>query len=152
MLLAISFKDAAYLHDIGKIVLDHHILNNNYRLDDKEFNKMQKHATAGYRILHSFDKTMDIAEIVLYHHERWDGKGYPKGIKGEEIPRLARMIALAESYDRMTNSSQNTKKMTARQALDEIRKNAGTQFDPEIAQIFARLIEEKPDGKHHDGG
>jgi HD-GYP domain-containing protein (c-di-GMP phosphodiesterase class II) len=82
---------------------------------------------------------MDLAESVLAHHERWDGKGYPKGIKGEEIPLLARIISIVESYDRMIQNSDNSEGMKYAEALEVIRENAGTQYDPQIAESFFNL-------------
>ena len=136
-----KLKEAAYLHDIGKIAIDPKILNKNYNLSDEEWTEMKKHTTAGYRILNSFDQTLDLAEAVLGHHERWDGKGYPRGMKGIEIPIIARIISIIESYERMVHDSDNTKAKKPEQAIEEIRKHAGAQFDPEIAEAFAKMIE-----------
>jgi len=98
---------------------------------------MKQHAVVGYRILKSFDETIDLAEIVLSHHERWDGTGYPKGLKGEEIPILARIIAVAESYDFMINR----KEISKDEAIQELKKQSGLKFDPEIAELFIKMLE-----------
>ena len=82
-----------------------------------------------------------MTEAVLTHHERWDGKGYPKGLKGEEIPRLARIISIVESYDRMTHDSDNQKARSKEEAISILRQNAGTVFDPELVEVFIELIE-----------
>ncbi len=137
-----KLKEVARLHDIGKIVLEPNILNKNHRLTLEEWNEVKRHPIIGYRILNSFDDTLDLAESVLAHHEQWDGTGYPKGLKGEEIPLLARIIAVVESFERMTNDSDNTKARTKEDALRELRENAGRQFDPMLAELFARMMEE----------
>lgn len=138
-----KLRDAGYLHDVGKIVLDAKILNINHRLTDEEWNEIKKHAIVGYRILNSFDQTLDLADAVLAHHERWDGTGYPKGLKGEEIPLPARIIAVAESYDRMIHDSDNNKAMNQDEAIRIFRENAGTQFDPRLAELLVQMIEVK---------
>ena len=137
-----KLKEVARLHDIGKIVLEPNILNKNHRLTLEEWNEVKRHPIIGYRILNSFDDTLDLAESVLAHHEQWDGTGYPKGLRGEEIPLLARIIAVVESFERMTNDSDNTKARTKEDALRELRENAGRQFDPMLAELFARMMEE----------
>ena len=137
-----KLKEVARLHDIGKIVLEPNILNKNHLLTMEEWNEVKRHPIIGYRILNSFDDTVDLAESVLAHHEQWDGTGYPKGLRGEEIPLLARIIAVVESYERMTHDSDNTKARTREDALKELRDNAGRQFDPMLAELFARMIEE----------
>ncbi|MFA5675288.1 MAG: HD domain-containing phosphohydrolase [Christensenellales bacterium] len=134
-------KNLGYLHDIGKIVLDPKLINKNYSLSDAEIGEMKKHASVGYRILNAFDGTINLAESVLAHHEQWNGNGYPKGLKGEEIPLAARILSIAESYDRMVHDSYNLKAKTKEEAIKEIRANAGTQFDPKLAEIFARMME-----------
>lgn len=96
-------KDAGYLHDIGKVVVADEILNKTKRLNEKELLEIQQHSMVGYRILNLFDNTLDLAEGVLYHHERWDGTGYPKGLKGEEIPKLARVISISEVFEVRTS-------------------------------------------------
>ena len=137
-----KLKEGARLHDIGKIVLEPNILNKNHLLTLEEWNEVKRHPIIGYRILNSFDDTVDLAESVLAHHEQWDGTGYPKGLKGEEIPLLARIIAVVESFERMTHDSDNTKARTKEDALRELRENAGRQFDPMLAELFARMMEE----------
>ena len=87
---------------------------------------------------------LELADCILAHHERWDGTGYPKGLKGEAIPMIARIIALADSYDAMTSERPYRKALSEEEALIEIRKNAGTQFDPEIARIFIEKVLNKP--------
>lgn len=129
-------REAAYLHDIGKIALSEKLLNRNGKLTSEEKKVMKKHAVIGYRILNCFDETIDLAEIILAHHERWDGSGYPKGLKGEEIPILSRIISVVENYDFMINR----KAMNKEKAIEEIKTQAGSKFDPEIADIFINKI------------
>lgn len=130
---------AGYLHDIGKIVLDESILANN-SLNGEEFEKMKQHSVVGYRILNLFDDTLDLAEYVYGHHERWDGSGYPRGLKGEQIPLISRIIAVVETYDRVINKDDIPLKEQKLAALEIIKKGAGTQFDPQIAEIFTQII------------
>jgi diguanylate cyclase (GGDEF)-like protein/PAS domain S-box-containing protein len=135
-----KLKDAAYLHDIGKISLSPELLMKNYNFTDTEFNEVKKHATVGYRILNAFDDTLDIAESVLAHHEHWDGTGYPKGLAGDEIPRLARIIHLIEGFDRMTRESMSKSAMNEDQALQAIKEEAGAQFDPNLSAAFIEMM------------
>jgi diguanylate cyclase (GGDEF)-like protein/PAS domain S-box-containing protein len=132
-------KEAGRLHDIGKIVLDPGMLNRKM-LTSLEWSEMSQHPIVGYRILHSFDGTLDLAEVVLAHHERWDGSGYPKGLRGEEIPLLARVISIVESYDRMVHNPDGSMAKSKEEALEEIIRCAGTQFDPALADAFVRMI------------
>lgn len=129
-------KEAAYLHDIGKIVLDNCLLNKKKTFTDEEKKVLKQHAVIGYRILNSFDETIDLAEAILTHHERWDGTGYPKGLRGEEIPKLARIIAVAESYDFM----KNRKAMNEEETIEQLKKQSGIKFDPEIVDVFVDMI------------
>lgn len=138
-----KLKELGYLHDIGKIVLDKKLLNKGLDLTAEELADVKKHVVVGYRILNAFDDTMDIAEAVLAHHERWDGSGYPKGLKGHEAPLLARIIALVGSFDRMTHESENTKALTQKQAIKKLRKNAGVLYDPQLTEAFINMIEEE---------
>ncbi len=134
-------KDAGFYHDIGKIVFDDHLLNHEKPFTEDEFRIIQDHTVIGYRILNLFEDTLNLAEDVYSHHERWDGSGYPKGLKGKEIPILARIIALAESYDTMVNS--NTEDSDCKKkALQLIKEMSGTKFDPEITDIFIKMMSE----------
>lgn len=135
-----KLKKAGYLHDIGKIVLNIKVLNKNAKLSGEELNDIKKHSILGYRILNSFDDTVDLAELVLAHHEKWDGSGYPNGLKGEEIPLLSRIISIAESYDWMIIDSSNTMAKSKDDAISEIIENAGTQFDPQLAELFVQIV------------
>ncbi|MGI6752311.1 MAG: HD domain-containing phosphohydrolase [Anaerovoracaceae bacterium] len=131
------------LHDIGKIGIDDRILNKPTKLSNEEWEVMKKHPEIGHKIAMTTPQLRHIAEYILYHHERWDGTGYPKGLKGEEIPIVPRVLAIADAYDAMTVDRIYRKAMTEEAAIGEIEKNAGTQFDPGIAALFARIIKEK---------
>ena len=138
--------DAAYLHDIGKVVMEPELLERVFALNAAEANEIKKHPVIGYRILNSFDTTIELAESVLAHHERWDGTGYPKGLKGEKIPLLARIIAVADAYADMLDETDPQKTMGQQEALREIRRRKGTQFDPQIAEAFVRMLEKENNG------
>ena len=137
-----KLKRAGYLHDIGKIVLDKEILAKD-TLSDEELEKMQQHSAVGYRILNLFDDTLDLAEYVYSHHERWDGTGYPRGLKGEQIPLLSRIISVVEAYDRILSRDNLPLKERKLTALDVIKNGEGTQFDPQIAELFVQIIKNK---------
>lgn len=131
------------LHDVGKIGIDGSILKKPDKLNSDEWIEMKKHPEIGYRIAMSTPELKSSAEFILSHHERWDGKGYPQGLSGEEIPLLSRILAIADAYDAMTEDRVYRKAMTSEDAVAEIRRNAGTQFDPQLAELFVELIQEK---------
>jgi len=128
------------LHDIGKMSINDNILNKSEKLTDEEWTEIKKHPEVGYRIANVSPELVPIADFILYHHERWDGKGYPQGLKGESIPLLSRIIAVVDSYDAMTQDRPYRKAMPTAAAIEEIAKNAGTQFDPDIAKVFIEKI------------
>jgi diguanylate cyclase (GGDEF)-like protein len=128
------------LHDIGKIGIDDQILNKPGRLTEEEWIEMKKHSEIGYRIAMSSPELMSIAEYILTHHEHFDGKGYPQGQTGENIPLLSRIVAVVDAYDAMTEDRPYRKGMPKEAALTEIIKNSGKQFDPNIAKIFVEII------------
>lgn len=127
---------AALMHDVGKIVIDESILNKNDKLSDTEWQQIKRHPEIGYRILATSSDTAEIANAALAHHERWDGKGYPKGLKKNEIPILARIIAVADSFDAMTGRRHYRQPFTVEQAIAEIKRCGNTQFDPIIVEAF----------------
>ena len=128
------------LHDIGKISIDNSILLKPGKLTDDEWLEMKKHPATGYRIAMASTELRSIAEYILCHHERWDGAGYPQGLKGENIPLLSRVIAIVDAYDAMTSDRPYRVKLTRQAALTEISINSGSQFDPEIAALFLTLF------------
>jgi diguanylate cyclase (GGDEF)-like protein len=126
----------AVLHDIGKVAIKESILLKPGPLTEEEWAEMKKHPEIGYRIAQSTPELASIAEYILCHHERWDGRGYPRGIKGEEIPLLSRILAVADAYDAMTSDRPYRKAMGREEALAELERNAGMQFDPEVVSAF----------------
>ncbi|HPO04437.1 MAG TPA: diguanylate cyclase [Bacillota bacterium] len=131
----------AMLHDIGKIGIDDGILKKAGPLTDEEWLIMKKHPEIGYRIAQTVPDLSNIAEYILTHHERWDGKGYPRGLIGEEIPLLSRILAVADAYDAMTQDGPYRKALSPEYAKEELRVNAGSQFDPEIVNIFIEYLD-----------
>jgi len=129
-----------FLHDIGKIAIDEQILNKPGRLTEEEFEQIKMHPEIGCRIIRSSYEVAEISEGILAHHERWNGGGYPKGLKGEEIPLFSRIIAVADSFDAMTSVRTYRHSLSAQDAGAEIRRCAGTMYDPEIAELFVDKV------------
>lgn len=132
-------KMMANIHDIGKIAIEESILTKPGPLTPSEWAEIKKHPEIGYHILLTSPEYAEIAEDILCHHERWDGTGYPRGLKGTDIPFRARMIAIADSFDAMTSHRPYRPAMARAQAVEEIKRNAGTQFDPELAAAFVEM-------------
>lgn len=132
---------ASELHDIGKIGINENILLKESALTEEEYSVMKTHSEKGYRIVMASSELKNVAEAVLYHHERWDGKGYPMGLKEEEIPLLARIINVCDSYDVMINERCYKSAKGKEEGISELRRCAGTQFDPEIVELFIELLE-----------
>jgi diguanylate cyclase (GGDEF)-like protein len=128
------------LHDIGKIGVPDHILNKPGKLTDDEWLLMRHHSETGYRIAMSSPELMPIADAILAHHERWDGMGYPRGIAGNEIPLAARILAVADAFDAMTQDRVYRKAMEPQLAMEEIQKNSGSQFDPQVVEAFLEYL------------
>lgn len=136
----------ASLHDIGKIAIADNILNKPGKLDQQEWAIMQTHSEIGYRIAAANPELNHIAPEILAHHENYDGTGYPKGLCGREIPLLARIIRIVDSYDVMTNERPYKKAMSQAEAIEELKRCSGTQFDPDLVNICIEVFqeEEKP--------
>ena len=133
-------KAAGLIHDIGKMGIDEKILNKPGGLDPDEWKKIQRHPEIGYRILSSSSEFSELARYVLEHQERWDGKGYPKQLAGAEISIQARIIGVADAFDAMTCDRAYRKGLSVAEAVSEIKKCAGTQFDPEVANVFVEQV------------
>ena len=131
---------AGLLHDIGKIGIDEIILNKEEELTDQEWIEMKRHPEIGYQILKSVNKFAQISEIVLAHHERLDGKGYPKGIKDKEIPLQSKILCIAESYDAIISGQIYKNTLSPDMAIQELKNNAGIQFDAYIAKVFVEKV------------
>ena len=130
----------ALLHDCGKIGIPDSILSKPDKLTDEEFQIIKSHTVRGGEILDHFKSLEGVSEGALYHHERYDGKGYPKGLSGEEIPLIARMICVADSFDTMNSNRVYRNKLTKESIINEIESNRGSQFDPEIADVMLKLL------------
>jgi len=130
----------AILHDIGKIGIDQQILIKPSKLTAQEWQEMQQHCEIGHRIIKNIPELAVVAEYVLLHHERWDGTGYPKGYKGEEIPLPCRLLAIADAYDVMTNGRVYKEAMSHEVAVEELKRNSASQFDPACVEIFLQTI------------
>lgn len=128
------------LHDIGKINIDNSILMKPGKLTEDEWVEMKKHPAIGYRIAMASSELRSIADLILCHQERWDGKGYPQGLRGVKIPLLSRIISVVDAYDAMTNDRSYRKALSHDVAIKEISVNAGSQFDPQIAELFIKLF------------
>jgi len=131
---------AGLLHDIGKIEMPKHILNKKEELTDEEINYLRRHPIYSENILESLADMDKLTDYVRHHHERFDGKGYPDGLKGKEISLGARILCVADSFDAMVSDRPYSKSMTKKQAFCELEKNAGTQFDPEIVEVFIKAM------------
>lgn len=135
-----NIKTAAVLHDIGKIAINDNILNKATRLTSEEYAQIMRHPSVGADIISKMDFFKDIEDIVRYHHERYDGKGYPEGLKGDDIPVEACILAIADAYDAMTSDRPYRDALSKEEALDEIKNNAGSQFHPQLAEAFINLM------------
>ncbi|MBR5109651.1 MAG: HD domain-containing protein [Clostridia bacterium] len=136
-----SLRKAAQMHDIGKIGIRDSVLNKVGRLTDEEYAEMKSHVTRGADILKDFTLVDHVLEGTRYHHERYDGRGYPNGLKGEEIPLFARIIGVADAFDAMTSNRVYRNHMDTDYVMTEMARGRGTQFDPEALDAFMRLVE-----------
>jgi len=135
-----QIRIAGLVHDIGKIGIDENILNKPGKLCNEERNKTEQHPETGWRILNSTTEFSKLSQFILEHHEKWDGSGYPKGLKGEEISIEARIITVADSYDAMTSKRSYRNGISKEEAVKEIKRCSGSQFDPQIAKIFVEKV------------
>ncbi|MDD5097183.1 MAG: PAS domain-containing protein [Candidatus Omnitrophica bacterium] len=133
-------KQAAMLHDLGKIGISEHILLKKGKLNKKEFAEIKKHPQIGADIIRPIQFLHNLVPFIFYHHERWDGKGYPSGIKGEDIPMGARIIAIADVYQALISDRPYHKAFSKKKAIEIIKKSSGTQFDPRIVNTFLEVI------------
>ena len=129
-------KYAAILHDIGKIGIPDSILNKPGRLTDEEYRLVKEHPAIGAEIVKQVKALEPVASIILQHQERWDGKGYPYGMKGEDIPMEARIISVLDAYDAMTSDRSYRKALPVQTAIAELKRCSGTQFDPKVVNAF----------------
>ena len=136
----LALRDAGRMHDIGKIGIDQGLIIKERSLSHEEYSFIKKHSEKGYQILKSIDRYSSIAEVVLYHHERWDGQGYPRGLKGNEIPLMSRIITVADAYEAMTNKQPYREAGSKDEAIKELRKYSGTQFDPMVVEAYIKEL------------
>ena len=136
---------AASLHDIGKIGMPDSILKKADSLEDIEMNKAKDHPLIGSEILGEIEELSEVASIVRHHHERYDGQGYPDGVKGDAIPMFSRILFILDAYEALATDRIYRKGMGKEKALEEIAKNAGSQFDPQLVKVFLEAMDEEDD-------
>lgn len=137
-----SVRPDYLLHDIGKIGVSDAILKKEAKLDDKEFSVIKKHPEMGANILARISMFQSISDVVAAHHERYDGTGYPKGLKGEEIPEEARIVAIADAFDAMMSDRHYRKKLTMEECIRELEEGMGTQFDSNMIPAFLSVLKD----------
>lgn len=133
----------SYIHDIGKIAINKEILMKKMPLNDSEWQEIRKHPKYGYDMINKIKCLKGVQDLVLYYHERYDGKGYPKGLKGKDIPYLARILVILDSFDAMTTARCYNKPKSYKEGIEELNRCSGTQFDPKFVEIFSKIIENK---------
>lgn len=136
-------KKGALLHDVGKLLLPHDILNKPGKLDEIEKEVVGGHPEIGANLLEEAGYDQQIVEIAKYHHEWWDGSGYPAGLKGEEIPQMAQIVSVISAYDVMTSSSIYSTNKSLDSALTELSEYSGSQFSPQIVEIFIKIMKKE---------
>lgn len=141
-----KLRSAGFLHDIGKICIPDKILSKKGERTKEEEIEYMQHPIIGYRIMNLFDNTLNLAEGVFSHHERWDGKGFPRGLKGGEIPLMARIIAVADSYDNLLNNRQG-RALSRKEAAAKLKKEAGTRLDPNLVDVFVNMMSKTDQAK-----
>ena len=140
-----ALGDGFFLHDIGKVGIPEHILCKPGPLDGPEWDVMRNHPVIGAQIVEPIALLSGAVDLIRHHHERFDGTGYPDGLRGEAIPLEARIFAVADSFDAMTSSRPYRGPMGTERALQEIRSGAGTQFDPDVVREFVAMLDDPPD-------
>lgn len=136
----LMLRDAGLLHDIGKIGISDTVLNKAGRLTDEEFKLVQTHAIIGEDVVRPIGFLRDVSQVIRHHHERYDGRGYPDGLKGEEIPLAARILAVADAFDAMIHDRVYRAAMSVDEAVAELVKGKGTQFDPQVVDVFIEEV------------
>lgn len=141
-----NMEYAAFLQDIGNVNVPHAILNKKGRLTKKEFDVLKTHVSQGADMLEQNKFLKDVAPIVRYHHEAWDGSGYPEGLKGEEIPLGGRILAVCTAYDSMTHPKAYREGVSEDKAIREIRAGSGSRYDPRVVDVFLNVLKHKVRG------
>lgn len=151
-----EFVLIARFHDIGKIMISPSILNHPGKLNEEQWKEVKKHAQHSASLLNEISSLSHLANDAMHHHERFDGSGYPSGLKGEEIPLKSRALALVDTYEVLTSGRCYKSAISSEAALEEIKKNAGSQFDPNLVEMFVKVIDktfqsnhEKENGKNN---
>jgi putative two-component system response regulator len=139
---------SAFLHDIGKIGMPDSILKKADSLEDYELRKAKDHPVVGSKIINEIEELRDVASIVRHHHERFDGTGYPDGLKGDAIPFFSRILAILDAYEALISDRVYRKAITTQKAIAEIKDNSGLQFDPFLVDIFSKVIHNDKNGKY----
>ncbi len=152
--LTASEEDDIYmmglLHDVGKIGIPDEVINKPGRLTDEEFALIKKHPSIGAKILENIEEMPELVSGAKWHHERFDGRGYPEGLSGKDIPEQARIIAVADAYDAMTSNRSYRGALPQEKVREQIESGKGTQFDPQFADIMLAMIDEDTDYKMQD--
>ncbi|KZL89457.1 HD-GYP domain-containing protein [Clostridium magnum] len=140
-----TLKYGAYLHDIGKINISKDVLNKKMRLTDDEWEMLKQHPANGVDLIKPVESLKQIIPLILHHHERYDGRGYPSGLKGNDISYLTRILTVVDSFDAMTSNRPYSNRKTYEDAIEELRRCSGTQFDSKIAEAFIEVVQENKD-------
>ncbi len=138
-----ALRTAGLLHDVGKLAVPDAILKKPGSLTTGEYDDMKRHVTIGEVLIREVPQLTDVIQAVSCHHERYDGTGYPRGLRGEEIPLVGRIIAIADAYSAMSLDRPYRKAITPDQVIQELEEGAGTQFDPELVRLFIELVKEE---------
>ena len=143
----LNMEYAAFMQDLGNVRVPHKILNKTGRLTVKEFDVLKGHTTIGAEIVEQVKFLAHISPIVRHHHEAWDGSGYPDGLRGEDIPFGARILAVCTAYDSMIHSRAYRRRMDVESAVKEIRAGSGTRYDPRVVDAFLRILRKRHRGE-----